>query len=251
MPRNQLVDLAARVGAGALLLAAAACASPTTPAPAVPSLGRVVVAPMNLWITAPPELRAGEDAVWTELLGYLASQDRPLSVLNGSDAAALWKDASAGLDAAGAPISGGVAASRFAQLLALHADYDVLVLPSLVVRRARIGGYDAYWDGARRPLPVRAPVPMAAALDAGPGGIRIHGFKGSIAAASLHVAMFGPDGERLFEGLAGLDVIQQLDRESRDAVEWTLEPRDDAFADAADLRRGVERAFTRQVAASR
>ncbi len=218
-----------------------------------PRLNRIVVAPLNLGLRTPPELRGSEAAVWTELLEYLRSQDRSLSVVDADDAQALWSDELGHLEASGEPVEMRAAASRFAQRLAEHVEYDVVVIPSLVIRRARVGGHHASWDGARRPLPVRTPLPIAAAVDTGIEGVTTSGFKGSIAAASLHVAIVGADGEPLYEGLAGLDVIQELTRGATGpaAAEWVLAPRGDCFADASGLRRGVERAFARPVPATR
>jgi len=241
----------------ALAVAALACAAPALPraeeTAAARRLGRVVVAPLNLGLRAPPELRGSEARVWNELLRYLRAQDRSLSVVDERDAEALWSDAVALLEQAGAPIEPRAAASRFARLLAEHAEYDVVVLPSLVVRRARVGGSQASWDGTRRPLPVRSPVPRGPVGDTELHGVTFHGYAGSVAAASLHVAVVGSDGEPLYEGLAGLDVIQELTRGAgaRGAAEWTLAPRSDAFADASGLRQGVERAFARRVATIR
>lgn len=238
----------------ALLLAAAAlgCASPGPMQPeaaaSAPPLGRVVVAPLNLGQRTPPELRGRDAAVWSELLRYLRERDPALAVVDDENALALWTDAVSGLADPGAAVERLEAATRFARLLAQHAEYDVVVMPSLVVRRARVGGTHASWDGARRPLPVRTPVPIAAAVDSGIDGVTLHGYRGSIAAASLHVVIVTSDGEPLYEGLAGLDLLQELrwGAGSPSASEWTLEPRGDALADASDLRQGVERAFRRR-----
>jgi hypothetical protein len=239
-----LTCLLVLLAAGAL-----ACASPATPGPAAtaPRLGRVIVVPLNLGLHTPSELRDGEAAVWSELIGYLRAQDRSLAVVEADDALALWGDALDELADSADPVGSRAAASRFAQLLAEHVEYDVVVIPSLVIRRARVGGNHASWDGVRRPLPVRTPLPIASAVDTGLEGVTVSGFKGSIAAASLHVAMLGADGEPLYEGLAGLDVIQELTHgAAAPAAEWTLAPRGDSFADASGLREGVERAFARR-----
>jgi hypothetical protein len=238
-------------------VAALACAAPGVPGPETATsahpLGRVVLAPLNLGLRTPPELSGSGSRVWTELLRYLRAQDRSLSVLDAEDAEALWRDSVARLESSEAPVDPRAAASRFARLLAEHADFDVVVMPSLVVRRARVGGRQAFWDGTRRPLPVRHPLPIASDLDAGIQGVTLNGYEGSVAAASLYVAIVGSDGEPLYEGLAGLDVIQELTRgaRTRDPAEWILAPRGDAFADASGLRQGVERAFARRLPTAR
>jgi hypothetical protein len=243
-----IAKLARRHGlALAALAAALACAAPGPAGPSLPRTRRIAVAPLNLGLRTPPELRGSEAPVWAEILRYLGTQDRTVAVVDASDAAELWNTAAAEVERSGAELEPRAVAGRFAQLLSAHADYDVLVMPSLAVRRARIGGHHAWWDGARRELPLRSPVPLAPAD--GISGLTISGYRGSIAAASLYVAILGPDGASIYEGLGGLDVIQEVARGERphggSGSDWKLAPRRDSFADAAGLREGVERAFAR------
>src|SRR5262245_31763559 len=235
-----------------LAAAALACASPGPEGAPAPGPGRIVVAPLNLGITAPAELAGADGPVWDELLRYLRRLDRPLAVLDAPSAGRLWASARAELERAGGVVDPTRTASRFAERLAEEVDYAVLIMPSLVVRKARIGGQRASWDGVSRDLPQRGALPFTRVEEA-LAGIRIEGFRGSIAAASLYVAMVAPDGESLYEGLAGLDVIQEVApvARPRQGREWSLEPRRDAFADAAGLREGIELAFERRLPATR
>jgi hypothetical protein len=79
------------------------------------------------------------------------------------------------------------------------------------------------------------------------------GVRGQIAAASVHVAVLSPKGELRFEGAGGLAVLQQLDAgpELRGDKGLAVELRPDAFADASELREGIEVAFRRPLPASR
>ncbi len=237
----------------ALALAALACASPgTQDAPTAPGYGRVVVAPLNLGLAAPAELAGGGAPVWNELLHYLRRLDRPLAVLDAPGAGRLWSSARVELEGSGAVVDPRSTASRFAERLAEQVDYGVLVMPSLVVRKARIGGYQASWDGVRRDLPLRGSLPIASALQDAVSGVAVAGYRGSIAAASLYVLILASDGEPLYESLAGLDLIQEIAQVARihHAPKWSLEPRRDSFADTAGLRQGVERAFERSLPAT-
>ena len=58
-----------------------------------------------------------------------------------------------------------------------------------------------------------APLPLT--IDDGITGVAISGCRASIAAASLYVAVLASDGEPVYEGLAGLDVIQEVARGCR------------------------------------
>jgi hypothetical protein len=232
-----------------LALAALACAAPGPQAePIAPGHGRIVVAPLNLGIAAPAEVAGAGAPVWDELLRYLRRLDRPLAVLDAPGSGRLWGSARAELERSGARVDPRSTASRFAELLAAQVDYGVLVMPSLVVRKARIGGQRATWDGVSRDLPLRSAAPLTRIEDALPG-VRVDGYRGSIAAASLYVAILAADGEPLYEGLAGLDVIQEVASvaQPHGGPAWSLEPRRDSFADAAGLREGIELAFERKL----
>jgi hypothetical protein len=237
-----------RVAQTCLVLAAFACAS----APVShlrPGASRVVVAPLNLGLRTPDELQGSEAPVWNELVSYLHAQDERVRIVDAVDAAELWQEALADLEHSGSALEPRAAAARFAARLREHADYDVLVMPSLVLRRARVGGKRVSWDGTRRSLPVRARVPADLAVGFGAAG---SGYTGTVAAASLYVALLGPDGRTIFEGLAGLDVIQELVKGKRSWSEspWRLETRSDPFTDAAGLRAGIGRAFERPLPAT-
>jgi len=101
----------------------------------------------------------------------------------------------------------------------------------------------------RRDLPARTPLPLS--IDDGIG-VAISGYRGSIAAASLYVAILSSEGKILYEGLGGLDVIQEVASAARvhDAPRWALAPRRDSMNDAAELREGIERAFERRLGAT-
>ena len=230
-----------------LALAALACAGPA-PTPTAPQLSRVVLAPLNLGVRTPDPLVGCEGPVWDELVRYLQAQDAHVRVLDGEGAAELWQQAVSEAEASGAVLDPRGVGARFAVHVREQVDYDVLVMPSLVLRSARIGGQRASWDGTRRKLPIRARVPADLADGIGDGG----GYRGTVAAASLYVALVGPDGRALFEGLAGLDLVQQLVRGRRGLgpTPWQLEARADPFDDPEALRSGVERAFARPLPAT-
>jgi hypothetical protein len=234
------------------VVAAAGCGAPRTPAAAaavvaVPHIERVVVAPLNLGLRPPQELRGSEGPVFRELLRHLQAQDRPVSLLDEADAGALWDAAFAESGAAGAKPEFRATASRFAGRLAQQTDFDLLVLPSLVLRRAAVGGRHAKWDGVRRRLPIRYGNIEAHSLENEVPGAALWGYRGSVAAASLYVVLLDRRGERVHEGLAGLDVVQELrpDKGTPGSAKWSLAPRLDAFADASNVREGVGLAFER------
>jgi len=71
----------------------------------------------------------------------------------------------------------------------------------------------------------------------------VSGVRGKIGAASLHVAVLRPDGTRVYEGLGGLDLVQDLHRDDPWGGSWSYELRAEPFADREHVREGVERAL--------
>jgi hypothetical protein len=72
------------------------------------------------------------------------------------------------------------------------------------------------------------------------------GLNGKVGAVSLHVWVFRPDGSLAYEGVGGLDLIQEARRDERGGrPSFVL--REDPFSDRDHLREGVARAFERSV----
>ena len=67
------------------------------------------------------------------------------------DARGLWRDSMLAIQGSG---SGApdleAAAGVLVRALSEHADFDLLLMPSLVYRKARVTGRHAHWDGVRR-----------------------------------------------------------------------------------------------------
>lgn len=210
--------------------------------------GRVVLVPPNLGVRAASEVEAGVEPVWREILAHFAAKQQPATALERKSAGALWNEVMAEVSAQPDP-DVYKAYALFARRIAGQVEYSAIVFPSLVTRAARVQGETASWDGVRRHVELLGPnTLMGSDLVIASSGVQ-----GEIAAASLHVAVLSPDGELRFEGAGGLSVLQQLDEDGdvRGDAKVAVEMRQDAFADASELREGVEAAFRRPLPASR
>ena len=226
-------------------------AAPAIDASAALGSGRVVIVPLNLGVRATSEVEPGVEPVWRELLSHFAAQSQPATALERNSAAALWNEVMSEVRAQPHP-DVYQAYALFARRIADQVDYSAIVFPSLVTRPARVEGQTASWDGVRRRISLAGRETVGSAMGSDFLVAR-QGVRGEIAAASLHVAVLSPDGELRFEGAGGLSVLQQVDREegSRGDAKVAVELRPDAFADAGELREGVEAAFRRPLPASR
>jgi hypothetical protein len=237
-----------------LAAAALACAGAPTPSAeqAATSLGSegVLVVPLNLALRVPAELRDVGEPVWHELLRHFQAQDRHVSVIAPVDAELLWMDTMAELEQPGVTLDLPTASAHFARRLAEHTDYGLLLMPSLVLRSARIHGRHAYWDGVRRRLHVRGAPMYGPIIEIGlPGNNpQMWGLSGRVSAASLHVALLSSDGRFVYQGLGGLDLIQEasLDRHAPRET-WQLVRREAPFADVESVRQGIALAFERKL----
>jgi hypothetical protein len=230
-------------------LVAWAPAAPASDASEVLGSGRVVLVPLNLGVRATAEVEPGVEPVWREILSHFAAQQQPATALERKSAGALWNEVMAEVRTQPDP-DVYKAYALFARRIADQVDYTAIVFPSLVTRAARVQGETAAWDGVRRELSVPKTTGTGMGADFLVASV---GVRGEIAAASLHVAVLTPNGELRFEGAGGLSVLQQLDeaKDARGGEQLAVELRQDAFADASELREGVEAAFRHPLPASR
>jgi len=219
---------------------------------ASPQALRVVVTPLNLAVRTPPELEGRGDRVWFEVIRYFQERDGQVATFSPNSAERMWLTVTENLDAPDRRRALQLAYSRMAQALAEQRSYDLLVVPSLVLRPGRLKGRYASWDGVHRPVPNGDAFVMDNVGDAAfPfGSVAVAGLTGNVGAVSLHVSVLRPDGTLFYEGLGGIDLVQQLRRASPWDGLWTYETREDLLAEPAHIREGVERAFGHQLLAA-
>ena len=103
------------------------------------------------------------------------------------------------------------ASRRFmAQRLRTDHDYQTLIIPYLLLRNARSGSNECRWHGVRRPVEK-----SGSGFDEG-GPARL--VRADIRAASLKVFAFSADGERVFEGVGGLDLVDRVSADDERAL---------------------------------
>ena len=226
-----------------------ACSSPTPDAGhsnTIQATDRVIVAPLNLALRMPAEIDGMQDPVWQALLEHFETRNRAVQQIENSDAQRLWSGVVNEMGPA-RELSG--ATSRFARQLAEHSDYDLLVMPALVLRRAAVRGHQAYWDGVRRRVSVDDAWDGLIDEIGGTGGdSTVRGLNGRLAGASLYVVVLTPDGHAVSEGLGGLDLLHEAEH-ARHAQrgEWRVVLREEPFATPRHLQEGIRVALERKL----
>jgi hypothetical protein len=198
---------------------------------------------MNLFLSLPSEISDGAAPAQSQIVAYLAERDLSVERLDLGAGRRELRRAAAEAERRGAP---GSAREIFVQALAQQRRFEALVKPSLLLHTVQVTDSSGSWNGVRRRLrmtnaPSRG---IGRSDDTFSKGVAAGGISGDVMATSLHVMVFSPQGERVFEGIGGLDFVHDLDLAgARETWSFDLRRRSDLLADPALLREGVEIAF--------
>jgi hypothetical protein len=241
--------VAQRLLGGALWVAAAlGC---TAPAPhyvapgqeGAPGIRRVLLCPANLVYSLRSEISNAVEPVQQELVAYLEARELEVQQLDLREGRRRWAAAVVEARRRGPDEA---ATAIFAQGLGELSDFQVLVMPSLLLHSVRVVDNGGTWNGVRRRMAMvgRPSLGGGGSADTFTKGVAYGGISGDVMATSLHVLVFSRDGERVFEGRGGLDFVQEIDL--TDAHSWRLELRakSQPLRDPEVVREGVEIALS-------
>lgn len=236
----------------AALLAATSLLGCTSP-PAKPSRSvlagnpahTLLILPLNLTIEMPAELQGMSPVVWKQLELYLRAHGKKLKTVAQPVARRLWIESisQARAGKSSAKVDFDDAARLLVLELARHADFDMVIVPSLFVQQARLLGRVARWDGAKRQVEFEAYGREARKLAANPS------VEGTAPAASLHVVVLDNGGEVLQQAQGGLELLVRVVIRANDDLpeappKYAYATRTDLFADPQPLREGIARALS-------
>ena len=204
----------------------------------------LLVLPLNVAAILPTELEAARPIVWEELEIYLRAQGKELKTLSLEAARRLWVASIQEARAADARAGYDEAARVMVGKLSRYAAFDAVIAPSLFVRKARIAGRSASWDGVERPLEIEAAERLPADFP----------LEGVAPGASLHAVVLDPQGNKLEEETIGLELLVGVrvirkrgwsteEAPSADGATLEFTPRTEAFASREHLREGIARAL--------
>jgi hypothetical protein len=248
--RSARLPLALALLAGALACSSAAPKPPVpeaaAPAPSAPGAAppaaapgrRVLLFPLNVvGLPLPSEVESGAEAVATELRATLESHGFAVESLGlGAANEAYLRAAMQHKQEVGAErLSLEGAASVLARQLAETHAFEVLLLPWIAMRAAQLEGRDVEWDGVERDLDLGKAKRARWML----GRLNIY-----VKAPSLQVLGYSPAGEKLFEGIGGLDLVEDADVDvSAAKLRFNMVPKQRIFENPKHLREGIELAL--------
>jgi hypothetical protein len=202
------------------------------------AVGDVLLLPSNIVVPVPPGLEGATPIVDEEIRSYLDSHGKRVQALTSEEAQAEWLASARALKAevGEAKMSFEGAAATLARRMHTERRFDALVVPWISLRPARVRGVSVSWDGVTRTLRVLNPQ--------GRGLQVLKNLDTQATAPSLELAVFSPDGRKLFEGVGGLDLLHALVIEGEPTrIDAELLPRSQIFAERSSLEEGIAVAF--------
>ena len=218
-----------RIGSTLLAIIALGCLGPSnTLAPGhegAPGVKRFLVCAPNTVIALPGELQDVTGVLREQVDAYLKFQSREVQWIDLYNSKRLWAEAMTAAKQKGTLEK---TPEFFARRLDELYDFDAIVMPSILLVKARAMDGDASWDGGSR--------------DSFAEGVRAGGVRGDVPVTSVHVLVFSRTGERVFEGRGGFAFVYDADMSNSKKWSWKPVMRDLA-ADVDALREAIAIAF--------
>jgi hypothetical protein len=201
----------------------------------------VLLCPLNVALALPSEISSDSTFVEREVESYLGARGLEIEKLGLVDARRRWQQAAAEAKQAGSKDAGEI----FAKDLRGSREFDAVVMPSLILRKVNVTDSSGTWDGVRRTVTILNPPHRGQGVEADTlsKGIVFGGISGSVMAASLHVMAFLADGQRVFEGIGGLDFVQEADLGRGYPNRWEMRMNPSLLRKPDVMSEGVELAF--------
>ncbi len=198
-----------------------------------------VVLPVNLTIKAPPEFSPVLDEMFGAIAGYIRDRGDTLETFSRKEMTAQWAESIVKVKESEALDNNFETAMRvYVKHLAETHSFDAVISPSLVYRNTKTRDRTVKWDGVFRKMKV-----VNLSDEAKTKGLA-RALVINISGVSLHVMVFSPGGELIFERYGGLDLAHNVDMTG---AEFTMSPRlslkEDLLKERDHLSEGIGVAF--------
>lgn len=197
----------------------------------------ILLLPLNLVTSLPEELDYPSQRVAAEIVRYLEGLGRKVDRVRLFEARALL----ASLEKADPP-DPDATRLRFLERLRKDRSFDVVVMPDLVYRKAHVRAvtHKVEWDGVQRTLDLRNPYQHKLSVR------YTADVAGDMPGVSLHVLVYGADGQRIFDSYGGIDIVHEAEpyetgQTGAYQLRWRLKRH--RLEDLDAIREGVRLAF--------
>lgn len=197
----------------------------------------ILLLPLNLVTPLPEELDYPSQRVAAEIVRYLERVGPEVDRVRLYEARALL----ASLEKADPP-DPDATRRRFFERLRKDRSFDVVVMPDLVYRKAHVRAvtHKVDWDGVQRTLDLKNPYQLKQSVR------YTADVAGDMPAVSLHVLVYGADGQRIFDSYGGIDIVHEAEIHETGTEEpstWRMTLKRHRLEDRDAIREGVRLAF--------
>lgn len=198
-----------------------------------------LVLPVNLTITPPPEISPVLDDIFGAVAGYIRDRGDTIETFSRKEATAGWTESIIEVKESEALEDNFETAMRaYVIHLAETYSFDAVISPSIVYRTTKTRDRRVKWDGVFRKMKV-----VNLSDEAKNKGLA-RGLTVEISGVSLHVMVFDPEGDLIFQKYGGLDLAHDVDMAG---AEFTMNPRlslkEDLLKESDHINEGIGVAF--------
>jgi hypothetical protein len=198
-----------------------------------------MVLPINLTIKTPPEFSPVLDDIFGAIAGYIRDRGDTLETVSRREAIARWRASIIEVRESKTLEDNFETAMRaYVTRLAKVRSFDAVISPSLIYRTTKSRDRRVKWDGVFRKIKV-----INLSDEAKTKGLA-RAVTVEIAGVSLHVMVFDPKGDLIFEKYGGLDLVHDVDMTG---AEFTMRPglllKEDLLKESDHLSEGIGVAF--------
>jgi len=175
-----------------------------------------MVLPVNLTVKTPPELNPVLDDLFGSIAGYIRGRGDTLETVSRKEATARWAESIVEVrESEALEDNFGTAMQVYIAHLAETRSFDAAISPSIAYRTTKARDKVVKWDGVFRKMKV-----VNLSEEAKNKGLA-RGLTMNIAGVSLHVMVFSPKGNLIFQKFGGLDLVHDVDMTG---TEFTMNP---------------------------
>lgn len=204
-----------------------------------PAPQHFLVLPFNLAVRVPEGLEGTTDDMFSAIAGYLRDRGNSIETISPSAAREQWSSSIAEVEASDTRKHDFETAMRvFIERDRESRSFDAVIVPSLVLRGTEIRKRQVKWDGVIRRYDV-----VNLSDEAKKRKISQE-VSPEFSGVSIHVTVFGADGESIFQGYGGLDLAHDLDMNNVErTMRARLSLRSKLLKNGEYLREGIALAF--------
>jgi hypothetical protein len=198
-----------------------------------------MVLPINLTIKTPPELSPLLNDMFGAIAGYIRDRGDTIETLSRKEATAQWAASIIEVKESEALEDNFETAMRaYVTHLAETRSFDAVISPSIIYRATKTRDRRVKWDGVFRKMKI-----VNLSDEAKNKGLA-RSLSVEISGVSLHVMVFGPEGDLIFQKYGGLDLVHDVDMAG---AEFTMHPglslKDGLLKESDHLSEGIGVAF--------